>query len=358
MAYYDSGYAPATTWLAVKKVWDSMLHGQVLDKIFFKGLIGKDKVGEEGVQDDISGFPIVEKTNLKKDSGDRITMSLLRQHTTGSRYNSGKTGNTQLVDSETTMTFHTVQVLIGHYRAGVAILGKTTEQRSPFALRSEARQMISTHLATMLDDGIFFALYSGYSPNIFREYGHAVAVPTTHGNVVYGKDKASLAALDAADTVDTDMMERLSVAVDELNIPPCRVKGDVAHIFIVHPRGLILASNKVDSALNHDALTVSSDVITLAAESDGAVTAANTRMNLLLGANAVARAFGKESYMARRKEDDYGNLIGFAGGLVYGDKRADWVVDDGTGATNNNQSSILVYSASPNVNTNLSAIWS
>lgn len=398
MAYYGAGYgyAPTTSYLAVQKLWDKLLHKQVLDKVFFKGLIGRDKrEGDGGVQDDISGFPIVEKTDLKKEAGDQITMSLLRQLATSTRYNSGKTGNTQLVDAEDTMSFYTTKVLIGHYRAGVAIFGKTTEQRSPFDLRSEAKDMISTHLATILDDGIFFSLYSGYSFNILREYGTTAADPTDPVNLIYGKDKSAFSAMDTADVVDTDLMERLAVAVQENNIPPARVKGDTAHIFIVHPRGLktlradsawvdansqamprgaenpifskadgkwasiaVLESNKIDTPKNWNGLTVSNDAITLAAATTTPLTATDCRSNILLGANAVARAFGKESYMAMRKEDDYGNLIGFAGGFVYGDKRADWVIDDGTGATIKNQSSIVVHTYSPSVNSNLSAIWS
>ena len=398
MTYYSSGYgyAPTTAYNSVQKLWDKLLHRQVLDKTFFKGLIGADKAeGDGGVQDDISGFPIVTKTDLRKEAGDQITLSLLRQLTTSSRYNAGKTGTKQLVDAENQLVFQNVKVLIGHMRTGVAIFGKTTVQRSPFDVFKAAKDSISTELATLMDDGIFFALYSGYSFNIFREYGHATAVPAAHGNSVYGKDKSALTSMDTADVVDTDMMERLSTAVEENNIPPCRVKGDNAHIFIVHPRGLktlradsawldanaqgmprgaenpifsksdgkwasiaVMSSNKIDSAKAWSSLTVSTDVITLSAATTTPLTATDVRANLLLGANAVARAFGKESYMAQRKEDDYGNLMGFAGGSVYGDKRTDWVVDDGTGATYPNQSSLLVYSYSPAVNSNLTAIWS
>lgn len=398
MAYYGAGYGynPGTAYNSVQKLWDKLLHRQVMDKLFFKGLIGRDSgEGDGGVQDDISGFPIVEKTNLKKEAGDQITLTLMRQLTTSSRYNAGKTGTKQLVDAENTLTMHNVKVLIGHMRTGAAIFNKTTEQRSPFDLRKAAKDAISTELATLMDDGIFFALYSGFSFNIFREYGHATAVPVAHGNSVYGKDKSALTSMDSADVVDTDLMERLATAVTENNIPPARVKGDTAHLFIVHPRGLktlradsawldanaqgmprggenpifskadgkwasiaVMESNKIDSAKAWSGLTVSSDVITLAAATTTPLTATDVRANLLLGANAVARAFGKESYMAQRKEDDYGNIIGFAGGAVYGDKRTDWVIDDGSGATYPNQSSLLVYTYSPAVNSNLTAIWS
>jgi hypothetical protein len=81
-------------------------------------------------------------------------------------------------------------------------------------------------------------------------------------------------------------------------------------------------------------------------------------MNLLIGANSIARAVALPEYMERRKEDDYGNMIGFAGGLIYGDRRADWQIDDGTGSTYKNQSSVCVYSYSPSVASNFTTIWS
>ena len=89
------------------------------------------------------------------------------------------------------------------------------------------------------------------------------------------------------------------------------------------------------------------------------ITATDVRMNILLGANAVARGYALESYMATLKEDDYGNKSGIGGGMLYGDRRADWALaaDSGTDGTKKNQSSILVYSHSPNPNSSFAGVW-
>lgn len=400
MAYYSAGYGynPTTAYISVKKLWDSMLHHQVQQSLFFKDMIGRDN-GEEDSKE-FTNYPIVEKTQLGKDSGDRITMSLVRQLNTSTTYNAGKTGVTQLVDSENTMSFYNTYVNISHWRDAVAIFGKMTLQRTPFDVRSVAKDLLAKEIAQFLDKGLFFALYCGYSPNVVREVGTSALLEKLPLNNVYGKDKSALTGVDVNDVVDTDLMERLSVAFVENNMNPIRFEGEECGLFIVHPRGFkslrsdslyqdaningmprskdnpmfsrakgkwaniyIAEHNQIDSAKNYGSLTVSQDAITIAAYTAGSDTASgmavtDIRMNLLLGANAVARAVALPSYMAARKEDDYGNLIGFGGGLIYGDRRADWEIDDGSGGTFKNQSSICVWTYSPAVNSNLTAIWS
>lgn len=406
---YDTGvgYSQGTSHQNTKKLWDSLLHEQVQNKSLFKNLTGKDKAGENSIDESVANYPIIEKTQLGKEQGDQITMGLVKNlYTTdgsigSSNYvlnaNAGKTGNTQLVDNEDTLTFYNLKVKIAHQRAGVLIQGKMAEQRSPYDLRKTAKDLLSTSLSKIQDDGLMFALYSGFSPNVFRELGHAVAVPTAHPNIIFGKDKSALTGVDQSDVFDTDTLERVAVSMKFNNINPCRWEGGEDLLIIVHPfayktlradslyqasvgrareRGegnplftgaehawaglYIMQSNKVEVAMNYAGLTVSADVITLGAATMGAgIVNTDVRMNVVLGANAVARAYGLESYMVRRKEDDYENLIGFGGGYIYGDKRADFALsaDSGTDGAVKNQSSAILYTHSPNPNSNFSRIW-
>lgn len=396
MAAYTQGTSNQLT----PKRWDTLLHEQVQNKSFFKNMIGKDKGGEGSLDDEVANKPIVEKTQLGKESGDQITMGLIRQTYTGDSFNKGVTANEALVDAEQSLVFHNLAVKIAHQRDGVLVQGKLTLKRSPFDLLAEAKNRLSNTLSKILDDSLFFAIYGGYSPNVFRELGTSVAAPTAHPNSVFGKDRSALTAVDSTDVVDTDMLERIAVAVKENNINPIMYKGKETYGFIIHPRGkrtlradshwvdanafglprgdenpifswaegewagiYVMVSNKIDTARNYAGLTVASSPtqITLSAATVGSgVAATDLRMNILLGANAVARAYSLESYMARRKEDDYENKFGFGGGFIYGDRRADWALaqDSGSDGAVSNQSSLVVYSYSPNVNANLSAVWS
>jgi N4-gp56 family major capsid protein len=399
MVYYASGYgyAPTTAYNTVKKVWDGLLHEQTQSQLFFKDMIGRDKGGEGGLDDQFTNSPIVEKTQLGKESGDRITMSLVAQNVTSSFYNAGKTGNNQLVDAEKTLTFYNTYVHVSHWRDANAIFGKQTLKMTPFDVMKVAKSRLANEIAKFLDEGIFFTLYAGYSPNVVRQIGTSVLLEKLPLNNVYGKNQSAYANLQTSDVLDTELLEILSVAVLENNINPIKYEGKECHLFICHPRGMktlradslwqdanihalpankdnpvfsrasgrwsnifVAEHNSIDSAKNYGSLTVSSDQITIASNTAPVGIGNNTdlRMNLLLGANSVARAVALPEYMEKRKEDDFGNIIAFGGGLIYGDRRPDFDIDDGSGGTYKNQSSICVYTYSPTVASNFTAIWS
>ena len=396
-----SSYTQGTSNQLTAKVWNSLLHEAVQDASVFKNLIGKDKANEGSLTAEATNFPIVEKTDLKKEAGDQITMGLVKQLVQGDTYNGGKTGNEVLVGYEETLTFHNVKVRIGHYRTGVVVEGKMTEQRSPFELRSKAKSLLQVHLSKFLDDGVLPTLYMGYSPNVVRELGVSTAAPAAHPNIIYGKNQSALTSVTNGDVVDVDMLEQLSVAAITSNINP--INGG-SFLFLVHPFGMktlradsawrdanragmprgqenpifsraegkwsnimVQETNKISTAKTWASATVTGSgtgaspyQLSISDDTVGAgITATDVRMNILLGANAVARGYALESYMATLKEDDYGNKSGIGGGMLYGDRRADWALaaDSGTDGTKKNQSSILVYSHSPNPNSSFAGVW-
>jgi len=393
------GYAPTTSYQLVRKAWNATLHEEVQNKSFFKNMVGRDKGGEGSLSSAGSGFPIVEKTDLKKAAGDNITVGLARALYYGgpgdsASYNAGKVASQQLVDNEDDLVFHELQVKIALQRQAVLIENAfETEQRSPYALRKVAVDMLSSSLAKALDDNTFFALWAGYSPNVFRSLGTSVAA-ATQINQIYGKGRSAFTGLTVNDKLGAELIDTVASWVMTNNIQP--INGD-KHIMIVHPNdwfharrdsafvdGLqsadvrgdenrmftgslgkwggihVMTSNKVVTALNFDGLSVGSNEITLSAETTlpAGITAAQIRMPLLLGAGAIARGYGKESFMVRRKEDDYENLVGFGGGYVYGDRRADWEIDDGTGTTFVNQSSACIYTYAPAAGGTMPSTWS
>lgn len=407
-----TGYTQSTSSALTPKLWDKLLHEQVQNKLVFKSLIGKDKGKEGSLDAEVANYPVVEKTQLNKEAGDQITMGMVRAlYTTdatigSSNYqlvvNSGFTANEQMVDNEQKLAFYYLKALIANYRDAVLIQGKITQKRSPFDLNMTAKDRVSNALAKFLDDSLMFAVYAGYSPNVFRELGVSAAVPAAHPNNLYGKDKSALTTLDTTDILDTDLLERVNVFRRINNINPVVFEGKDTVLLCVHPYGLrtlradslwlsstgralprsdqhpiftgadgewagiyVKSVNQIETEYNYAGLTISGSgtgasphvasvsAQTMTGQGNGA---SDFRMNVLFGANAVARAFGLESYMERRKEDDYGNLMGFGGGFIYGDRRADWL-DEATGAVTKNQSSAIVHTYSPNPNSNAGVIW-
>ncbi len=395
MAYYASGYNPTTAYISVRKAWDTILHTQTQNSLFFRDMIGRDKGGEGSLKKSFTNYPIVEKTQLGKESGDRITMTLRRQLVTSNFHNAGKSGNTQLVDSETAMSFYNTYVYVSHWRDATAILGKLTMKRTPFELRREAVDALTDEVAQFLDSSIFFTLYSGFSPNVVREVGVSTLTESLPLNNLYGKNQSAVANITASDVLDTEYLEMLAAVASANNFNHIRHNGKDCGLLIVHPYSLktlradslyqdannqgmprdgentmfsraegrwsniyVAESNKVDSAKNYGSLTVSSDAITIGAATINDVAVTDVRMNVFLGANAVARAVALPEYMEARKEDDYGNIFGWGAGLIFGDRRTDYTIDDGSGATTKNQSSICCYSYAPTIASNFSAIWS
>lgn len=384
VSYAYGGFDPASAHQNVRKAWDKLLHEQVVDKSAFKGLVGKDKGGEGSLDSETVNAPIVEKTQLGKESGDQITVGLVTSNITNATwYNDGKSGNNQLVDSEQSLTLYNTKVKIAHQRFGVAIDGKMTLQRTPYDLVNTAKNNLSQEMSNFQDSGVFFSLYSGYSPNVLRELGTTAADPTDHPNRIFGKGKAALTDVSTTDVLDTDALDIIRVFWETRNINPIRVDGEPHACLYVHPfngrtlrrdslwqdaningmeRGksnpvfqnslgawagiVVKESNKVGTAKDYNGLTVASDEITLSDATMGAgITATDVYMSVLLGANAVARAFALESYMVRRKEDDYENIYGFGGGYIYGDRRADFALsqDSGSDGSVKNQSSAVIY---------------
>lgn len=342
VSYAYDGFKPGTSHQNVRKAWDKALHEQVVNKLAFKGLIGQDKTGEGSLDSETVNSPIVQKTQLGKEAGDQITLNLIASNITPATwYNGGKSGNNQLVDNELSLTLYNTKVRIAHQRFGVRIDGKMTQQRLPFDIYNAAKNNLSQLMSDFLDGSIFYALYAGYSPNVFRELGTSTAAPTDHPNRIFGKGKAALTDVSSTDVLDTDLLDIIRVFWETQNINPVRVDGEPYGLLFVHPyngrtlrrdslwldaniqgsprsssnpvfenavgkwAGIVVKeSNRVSTAKNYGGLTVASDSITLSDATVGAgVNASDVYMMVLLGANAVARAFALESYMARRKED-------------------------------------------------------
>lgn len=384
IAYGLGGYAPGTLHQNTRKAWDKLLHEAVVNKQAFKGLIGQDKGGEGSIDSEVANKPIVQKTQLGKESGDQITMSLVASQISTTPYNDGKVGNTQLVDAESSLTPYNVKVKIAHQRFGIEIDGKMTLQKSAFDVVTAAKNNLSQQMASNLDRGVFFTYYSGFSPNVLREIGTSALSPVAHPNNIYGKGQSALTAVTQSDVLDTSMLEIVRVFSESNNIAPIMVDGEPQHILFVHPyngrtlradsawvdanvngmprsaqnpvfqnaigswAGIVVKeSNNISTAKAWSALTATAGTtISLVDATVGAgIVATDVYALILTGANAVARAFALESYMVRRKEDDYENILGFAGGYIYGDRRTDWAAsaDTGTDGTTYNQSSCLLY---------------
>jgi len=389
-----AGGASASASNLTPKIWDKVLHEQIQNKSFWKSMIGKDKGGEGSLLSDVTNYPIVQKTDLKKASGDKIVVGLrkavnLSDETAYAYWNYGKVTGQELVDNEASITFYYMNVPVTLYRDGVIIENEMSLQRSPYDLFKLATDALGDKMAHFRDTSFFHAFYAKYDAALIRS-GDVTSV--SHPNNLYGKNKTALTEVDATDLVDCDLLERIAVYQKINNI--AGTKDGLG--LIVHPYGTktlradtlwqdaqqgaaprskendiftgkvgvyaginVLEDNRISSEKLYNNLTVTTYAVAseFTAATMGNVAATDCRMNILIGANAMTEAFAKETFMRRRKEDDYGELSGFGAGFIRGAMRADWLPDMSSSTTAVNQSSAIVHSYSPSPIGNVSSIW-
>ena len=132
--YYATG---ETTYSALSRTqWSDILHEQVQDKLYFesRGFIGPDE-GDEGHTDKPKGYyPIVQKTELGKNEGDKIVMGLRRKLS-----GAGVTGATALVDSEEQMLFYDFAVYLELFRNGTGWQSKMSHSQMTRSDRAHRR---------------------------------------------------------------------------------------------------------------------------------------------------------------------------------------------------------------------------
>lgn len=388
--------ASASTSNLTPKIWDKILHEQVQNKSFWKNMIGKDKGGEGSLDKSISNYPIVQKTDLKKSSGDKVVLGLVKavnlaDETTVTYLNYGKVTGQELIDAESGLTFYYADVPVTLYRDGVLIENEMSVQRSPFDLYKIATDGLANKMAHYRDSGFFFAFYAKYDPALVRSGYTSVA----HPNLLYGKNKTALTEVDSNDPLDTDLLERIAVYGKVNNINPVTGLNGLGYGLIVHPFGVktlradsiwkdaqqgaaargssndiftgnvgtyagitVLEDNRISTAKTYASISISTyEMSSISAATMGNIAATDARMNILIGANAMAEAFAKETFVRRRKEDDYGEKAGFGSGFIRGAMRADFLPDMASSTTAVNQSSAICYTYSPSPIGNFSSIW-
>ena len=378
---------------------DQKYHKEVQIKLFFKanGMIGPDTYnvgGPRGVYQTAPGYPVIRKTELSAAPGDTVKIGLRKNLSFA--VSTGKIGNVQLLDGESTFDFNTAKVKVEQWRNGVATWGGINEQRNSYESFEQMEIDLCSDWAQQVEDtSILYALHYGWGPHIFRAYGYQTApvTPTAIGNAYYGNDFSSgrtVADLvgGSGDNLKGQTFEFIDQAMREKNIEPVIVNGNPYWVAIVSPAGfnklqrdsefrnswtyarergvsnplfnnsegivynnvIIFRYDKVRTILagkNPAGLTTTGSSLPYTiVEADytgigGGVTAAQLHQMYVMGANAVALAEGRFSMATRiRTENDYGNIIGRAVDNIFGTHRMDFVDEVGTGITN--QSAILV----------------
>lgn len=300
----------------VRKAWAKDLWSVSMNTMFFGKFMGTSS-------DNI----IQVKEDLKKDSGDQITIGLRMK-----LKNEGIKGDDTLEGNEEPLIFRDFAVSIDQIRNAVKTKGKMEEQKVPYNLRQEAKDALSVWLQEVSENAIITAL----------------TTDPTADRIVYGGTATSESALTASDTFTADIIgkaKRIAMANEFAKIRPVRVEGKSYYVMLVDPwqaRDLqndekwrraqeYAADRGSNNPIFTGSLGVYDGVVIHMNENlprtESGASSAKVGHALFLGAQAAVLAVGKEPTWDE-ESFDYGNQIGVSYGRIWGVKKTQFKFDD------------------------------
>jgi N4-gp56 family major capsid protein len=321
------------------KLWSRRLAREALKETFIQRFIG---TGDSNV--------IQEKTDTKKDSGDRVRVTL-RMQLTGD----GVQGDTTLEGSEESLTTYTDDLLVNQLRHAVRSAGKMTEQRIPFSIREEAMSGLRDWWSDRLDTSFFNQIcgYTTQTDTKFTGNNASIAPDTDHRVWTVGSADETV----QADSTKVATLSMIDAAVTKAKVlapklRPIKIDGKDHYVVFLHPyqvynirtstttgqwldiqKSALSATGAKDNPIFSGALGVyngcilhESTRVTNGVHSSTAAAQTSTRRAVLCGAQAAFIGFGQDSsfkeFSWNEQLFDYGNQLGVEAGCIYGLKKA------------------------------------
>lgn len=288
----------------VPQVWAKKLWVEARKKIFFNKFAGKEvPTGDKTSQSSFNNIVVV-STDLTKSPGDTITIGLAYQLT-----GAGVSGVSPMEGNEEAINFYDFTVSLERYRNAILWDEIYEGQKSPYAMRQTAVQLLSDWLASKIDDLSITALTTN---------------PTTN-RILYGGDATSDATLDTADVFSTTLIERAvrKAKLASPKIRPVKVNGKEYYVILVHPYQLKALRNETAWREAQQSANIKGEDNPIFSGAEGVWGGAiiheydriptynnwgaNGNLNgaraVLLGAQALVHAYGKKSYWKERETD-------------------------------------------------------
>ena len=289
----------------VEKAWSKQLWREAEKDNFFAKFTG---TGTDAI--------IQVKTELKKDSGDQITVPLLMR-----LVGEGVTGDNMLEGNEEALQFYDCQVKVDQIRHAVKLKGQMEEQKTSLNLRTAAKDSLKTWFVEKQEKMIVEALTANPTPE----------------HPVFANGRTSEGAITDADVFTADMISIAARKAKTLEpkIRRVRVEGKEYYVMLVdnyQARDLKNDTKWLEAQKHANVRGSENPIFTgrlgvydgvvvheyenLIRTNTGA-SSAKVGHALLLGAQAGIKGVAQE---ATWKEDtfDYGNKVGFATGAIMG----------------------------------------
>jgi N4-gp56 family major capsid protein len=310
--------------------WAKQLYYETAKEIYFEKFMG-----------DGSDSMIQAKHDLEGAAGKDVTFGLLTNLS-----GSGVSGDDSLEGNEEAMSTYSQTVSTAMKRNAVRDTGSFDNSKVLFDFRKEAMSVLKTWLAEKVDSDIFTSLASSPSRTFRADDGSSTVAARSNESSTAG----SLTSADSISLADISAMKRLAQVPEgstELRMRPIRVEGKDHYVLLIHPEVAYdltqlsewqqaqreAQSRGSDNPLFSGALGVWDGVVIHAhenisqADTGGGSSNLHYSVNLFMGAQAGLYARSGEPVWVE-KTFDYGNQLGVAGGLIYGQAKATFNSED------------------------------
>jgi N4-gp56 family major capsid protein len=323
-----------------QKLWSKALAREALKKAYVGQFIGQS-------QDSV----IQEKTETKKDAGDRITITL-RMQLSGDGVTEGET----LEGNEEALATYTDNLFINELAHAVRSRSKISRQRVPWSVREESKDGLADWFADRFDTSFFNQVCGNTVSGLSTKFTglNAVVAPTSTRIIRAGAlatDQALQA--DATKTFDLTLLDKAVNKAKILSpmIRPIKIKGRPKYVCFLHPnqvrdlrtntatgqwldiqKAALSGGEGSDSPIYTGALGEYNGVIlheatrvTNGVHSTSSAAQTSVRRAAFCGAQAAAIAFGKgmgfEQWDWVEDEFDYEREYGVSAQTIFGLKK-------------------------------------
>ena len=267
----------------------------------------------------------------------------------------GVKGDEELEGKEEGATFHMDTLNIDQLRLGYRTKGRMTQQRVPWKIVSELKDLGSEGWSERLDT-MFFNLACGNTAQTDDRYSGLHGIPTapTSGRIFRPGGVSADESLGTSHFFDLDLLDTAvnQAKIASPQIRPVKTDGGEFYIAVLHPntvrflrksetlwfghmraamQGGAVANNPLFSGAlgaSNGCVFYESNYITDGVDSSTSTLAVtNAKRNVLLGAQAICMGYGKgygpggSQFDMVMEDFDYKNQVGVGIGMIFGMKK-------------------------------------
>jgi len=321
--------------------WADEMHVETQDELWFtqQGMTAKD-TGGELAHERRSGLPIILRDDLKRKAGEEVRLKMRRQLTNAPRTTSTTYGTGSMLGSEEAMVFLDVSVFLSLLKNAVGYNSPDLNyHRTSIDMEANAEDALKEWLVEHHEESILDAFYDGHPYQTVQSISSVSTI--NHPNIYRAGGVSGDDDLTTSSILNAQEARRMRSYFVNRRLNPIRIDGG--------RYGVVLADTFVCNDLKGDSEfreqqasndrgqenpLISGSIGTyqnlcfheyerMRRTTSGA-NSGNVGRLALLGADAIAVAYGSEPRLVPRIETAYGDRWGRAIRQVFGARRAEF----------------------------------